>query len=218
LFNLAGGSWKQEATTILGSIHIERTWVLTCGAWIIWAYFFWRLWLVSPETLNRFRLDIRAEIARSRGFAQFTRRHLGWMMAALEAELVENALPPGVYDARAGNIRQALEQVRIAHEKQTTFQVVGLPAILLPTFEYSGRVSTNQDGADLRTYDHLPIKWEAMEAELPLPTRKRRAIALGAIWRAMRKRHTFSDEILPVVVAISAFVMGIARFIRHMYQ
>jgi hypothetical protein len=208
VYNFAGGSFNPSTTTttLFGSVQIAYPLVLIISAWIAWAYFFWQFWLVARPIKDSFEQDVRVEILESERFRSYSKKLL-----QVFAEI-----------AGAG-----LDQPDI---EITTQELQGFVGRRIDFLTYSqGKKVFDVDLRDRkwviqRPYlisdpsrqfvDHINVPkgvWKKAMTMMPWKGDVQEQIVKAARQTARLRQHAFSNRLLPMWIAWSAPVVGVAR-------
>lgn len=203
LYNLAGGSFAGTAATYFGSIQVARPWVLTAGAWLLWAYFGWRFWLAATPIWAAFRRDFDIEALRSPAHKSYTKAFL----AASAKRLREEA-----DDARAfGSRPEAMIGFARAHD--SALEAGYLLEIERDCFAAKVSIGLADRNGEVRLFlPEIPERLRLeLDATVPWRGRARNVVLAQAIRAAVLRQHAFSDGVLPMAVATAAPLVAILR-------
>jgi hypothetical protein len=209
-YNLANGSLKPDSTVLFGAMSVGRPWVLLFGAAIVWCYFLWRFLLVSTGARGRFQQDVQTEILQSELFIAFTRERLSAVAKQLDERI------GALTDVSNGLVQN--EKDLLAEQKKKVQELIDAGWTFLPTGEtgslsgFKNRALTSR-GMAIQMLDYIDeSKWSEAE-KIVLDESMRKRILRTSKWRARARRHTFSDQTLPLSAAFLAPVTVVARVI-----
>lgn len=203
LYTVSGARLKSEFGSFVGVMELKSPEVLLIAACLAWFYFFWRFALVSNDSWRRFQDDVDHWIDASPTYRKFSDK----LMA--ERTLLFNELL---------SASQASGKAAVHNGKKITREeLLGARDSLKTAFE---RAKDGRLAIQRRSFLRSIKNWEVTSSgvtqaratpvvnlfpeEEAVPALLRLRIVSGAMARAMFKSNTFTDEVLPVLVAVPA--------------
>ncbi|GAA0715179.1 hypothetical protein [Dokdonella soli] len=217
VYNLAGGSLDTSTSTLFGSIHVNRVWVLWVGAWMMWSYFLWRFWLAARPIWLSFLDDVDSTIQTSGRYKEYC--HAVFDLIAKRAkEGIEGFTPsdwaPNSPADRKERLNIATQCDGLARDGATYLLDGRSYARSLNHVRYA-----RSDGTEAGNFFTFPDSvWKMIDGELPWQGAVRNAILRRALMHAAFRLHAFSDRILPIVVAVLAALVQLSRWIWHAWH
>ncbi|WP_188444714.1 hypothetical protein [Pseudoxanthomonas indica] len=192
IYNLAGG-YVQSDTTVASIIPVKLShpWVVLLAAWIGFAYFWWRFWLVSEaQPIADFHQDATWQAGNSRAGRELAAEHAG---------------PTQLY----GNARSADESAAQIRTPTGPIAIFSLekwkPSLSLADLRYNGKKETRLTesfGTSTTPLDrrYWPRFWHVY--------------LLGYV-RAMYRERAFSDYTAPHLFAVFTVLTGLWHMAVH---
>jgi len=209
IFNLAGGSLKNDASVFFGAISITRPRLLLFGAWIAWAYFLWQFWLVAKPFLEKMLADIDAEIHATARYRNYCKAHFELILEELDASsnAGDNRFGFGGGNREALRVMSENTQSRINKNQVFRLRPHGLARDL-----FRAQCVADNGEISAKAYPELPASlWDKLSARHPWQGYERIRTLMAAIPSACLQRNEFSNRILPLCVAFAAPIVQIAR-------
>jgi hypothetical protein len=205
MYLAAGASLRDDVSTFLGAFRVARPWVILLGLGALWGYFLWRYLLAIGNLRDELLDDCDSRIYRSRLFAmhcaQVERSRIARLQALAEqadevrkqnrlldkARAIETFLRDNTHFVFQPEQRSMLRKYRFGYPAAKS----GAPLDFILTSE-----------AD-EYFSHVGLK----------PSLRWRIVLWAWLMAALSER-TFSDKVLPVVVAAAAGLCGLWVLLR----
>lgn len=208
LFQLAGAQIKPEASTFFGAFDLALPGVIVYGAWLLLAYFLWRF-LQKGWPFDAFRADIAAEALMDMAFQQAAAEPLKKLLHIAKDQAKDfNSYSRTRKEhqiADAGTLRRVVEELEgVIAGKLYAQPVKGT---------WIRRVdAAHLAGSGMARNDKPPWRYHFMsERVVALPFRDWVGILLRSSVRATIRREAFADQVLPLMCAMAAVVVGVIR-------
>lgn len=216
VFNVAGGALKSESTQLFGAITITRPLILLLGAWLVWGYFLWQFWLIGRPFLSKLKSDVEAELQSSSEYRQFCRYFIASIASMAKQELA------GKQDHGIGLFADDMLS-RIRRHIHSPFKPQA--RLVFRIFEYSDDFIVTSAAVPDATYPDkvFRVPYTVVGAILrPFSENSRRFDFSRAWFRAVLsatiKREEVSNRVLPMLVAIVAPIIQIARVVTQLIR
>lgn len=183
IFHLAGGNLTDQASQSVLQFRLDRPWVLVISAWVGFAYFLYRYWLLAPswsEIASRLRTESGLQARATDTFHKLA---------------IANLRTNGRDHGQAEVVRAAIERREYLPSYTDNTGGVQLHYAGLPNLTETATMSSHVAGSV-----HLS------EADVALLQNARRQ----GRFRAITRERTFTDYLLPYVFAGATAIIGIA--------